>query len=801
MRGGGYTDFDPSKLRPREWAVVLQDDPSARDGKAVYICFAAGNVKRISTYEDMKDDLISATDDVIEQYVQAFNEIKTEVERLKNETLGYKNTAQIKATEAASSAQTASEESQAASTSATNAANSADLSEEYSLRSKSYAIGTNGEVRPGDGTDNSKYYKEECQRLYQNIEQLISSVTTGGLIPAGTVSFADLPLVPNLGYMYNISDDFVTDERFEDGAGKYYSSGTNVYWTANAKWDVLTGVAVLGVKGESEALYQTGYVNITKESMGLDKVENKTPREILEGLTATDVTNALGYIPGSEDGGVTGVKGENETDYRMGNVTITKENIGLGKAENKTSAEIRGEITAENIENALGYVPGSGSGNVTGVKGEAEEEYRSGNVNIAKSDIGLGNVDNTSDAEKPISVAQQTELDKKADKADIAPNSRTTDGYVTKGEGNPNKVWGTDENGNPGWVDMPKGGGRTLSDCENISAESASNGVNLMWEDPQNLVFNDEVVAQWAGTKVVRKEGTKPTSVTDGVVVADSTVKDAHKASPLVDTGAVTDGAEYNYLLCPYTTDGAVTESDFNRVMVNYTSIKTLEKSSWAEISEISVTGKALDYWNIGDTKSMKYSTWLTEAILIGVNEEYNSDGTLGNNMTFLINDKIGATIPGGTSFDVEAVSSALLAKLDETLLPYLRKAARWNAKRPKSTTTSSSGSSSRSELFILSAFDYGFTTSDTPSLSNVKGGKYSNYGPYSYYKYKNGNSGELLTIEELKARRALKTYGDVVTSTPVYGTDSSFWYTVSQSGGLSNVSGSFLSVMPAFLV
>lgn len=635
MRGGGYLDFDPSKLRPREWAVVLQGDPSARDGKAVYICFAAGNVKRISTYEDMKDDLITATDDVIEQYVQVFGEIKTEVERLRSETLGYKNAAQEKATEAANSAQTASEKSQAASVSATNAANSADLSDIHSKMSESYAVGTNGEIRGNDETDNSKYYKEECQRLYQNIEQLISSVTTGGLIPAGTVRFIELPDVPNIGYMYNISDDFVTDDRFEEGEGKYYSSGTNVYWTANAKWDVLTGVAVLGVKGESEALYQTGYVVITKESIGLDKVENKTSREILDGLTATDVTNALGYIPGSEDGGVTGVKGGNETEYRKGNVNITKENIGLGSVENKSSEDIRAEITAENIENALGYVPGSGSGNVTGVKGEAEETYRSGNVNIAKSDIGLGNVDNTSDADKPVSTAQQTELDKKANKVDIVLNSRLDDGYVLKGEGNPNKVWGTDENGNPGWMDMPKGGGRTLSDCENISAESTANGVSLMWTDPRNLVFNDEVVAQWAGTKVVRKEGTRPTSVDDGVLVADSTVKDAHKTSPLVDTGAVTDGVKYNYLLCPYTTDGVVTESDFSRVniMAKTAFDLVLENNTWEDIKKAAVNGVAMDYWSVGDTKKLvhmgyKNALYNVTARIIGFNHETSIDGT-----------------------------------------------------------------------------------------------------------------------------------------------------------------------------
>lgn len=50
---------------------------------------------------------------------------------------------------------------------------------------------------------------------------------------------------------------------------------------------------------------------------------------------------------------------------------------------------------------------------VSGVKGSAEEEYRHGNVNISKANIGLGNVDNTSDINKPISKAVQTALDNK----------------------------------------------------------------------------------------------------------------------------------------------------------------------------------------------------------------------------------------------------------------------------------------------------------------------------------------------------------------------------------------------------
>ena len=56
---------------------------------------------------------------------------------------------------------------------------------------------------------------------------------------------------------------------------------------------------------------------------------------------------------------------------------------------------------------------------VTGVKGDSESVYRTGNVNITKDNIGLGNVDNTSDLDKPVSTATQTALNSKLNTADI----------------------------------------------------------------------------------------------------------------------------------------------------------------------------------------------------------------------------------------------------------------------------------------------------------------------------------------------------------------------------------------------
>ena len=65
----------------------------------------------------------------------------------------------------------------------------------------------------------------------------------------------------------------------------------------------------------------------------------------------------------------------------------------------------------------------------TRVKGDAEAEYRTGDVNLTKANIGLGNVDNTSDANKPVSTAQQTALNGKVDK--VTGKQLSTEDYTT----------------------------------------------------------------------------------------------------------------------------------------------------------------------------------------------------------------------------------------------------------------------------------------------------------------------------------------------------------------------------------
>ena len=73
-------------------------------------------------------------------------------------------TAAEKAREAASSAASITGKTEEAAGSAADAARSARSSEEHALLAKSYAVGTDGEAREGDGTDNSKYYYEQSRR-------------------------------------------------------------------------------------------------------------------------------------------------------------------------------------------------------------------------------------------------------------------------------------------------------------------------------------------------------------------------------------------------------------------------------------------------------------------------------------------------------------------------------------------------------------------------------------------------------------------------------------------------------------
>lgn len=110
-------------------------------------------------------------------------------------------------------------------------------------------------------------YMKKCEEISQGI--------TGAMFPKGTIAFSELAMAEKvMGYTYNISDKFTSDDRFKDGGGIVYPKGTNVYYTSDGYWDCLAGTNVTGIKGDNETDYRTGDVNITKANVGLGNVPN-----------------------------------------------------------------------------------------------------------------------------------------------------------------------------------------------------------------------------------------------------------------------------------------------------------------------------------------------------------------------------------------------------------------------------------------------------------------------------------------------------------------------------------------------
>jgi hypothetical protein len=143
--------------------------------------------------------------------------------------------ANVSATNASISADNASASEINALTSEKSAKESEANATDSANKAQSYAVGGTG-TRANEDNDNAQYY-------YDMIKDVVSGINNA-FIPMGTVSFSELSNIEkSAGYVYNISDDFVTDETFREGEGKLYTAGTNVYYTANGHWDCFGGAS------------------------------------------------------------------------------------------------------------------------------------------------------------------------------------------------------------------------------------------------------------------------------------------------------------------------------------------------------------------------------------------------------------------------------------------------------------------------------------------------------------------------------------------------------------------------------
>lgn len=126
-------------------------------------------------------------------------------------------------------------------------------------------------------TDNSQIGNSAGYQTAQQVADAIDSKLQAYIKPKGSIAFANLPTPSstNLGWMWNMSDAFTIDSRFEEyeqGVTKTYPKGTNVYVIESTP-----------ASGGTPAVYKfdiySGFIDLSNYAT-LDDVDTLTTAEI-----------------------------------------------------------------------------------------------------------------------------------------------------------------------------------------------------------------------------------------------------------------------------------------------------------------------------------------------------------------------------------------------------------------------------------------------------------------------------------------------------------------------------------------
>ena len=220
------------------------------------------------------------------------------------------------------------------------------------------------------------------------------------------------------------------------------------FWNmANQKISELTAIAtidnatdVLPIVDTSATTTKKITLTQVKTSLALNNVDNTsdankpvssaqqtaldakvTGNTAITGATKTKVTyDAKGLVTAGADATTADIASSTDKRYVTdAQLVVVGNTSGTNTGDNATNSQYSGLATSKQDTLVSGT-------NIKTIEGQSL--LGSGNIDLAKGDVGLGNVDNTSDANKPVSTATQTALDAKTNK--LVTTNRQTASYT-----------------------------------------------------------------------------------------------------------------------------------------------------------------------------------------------------------------------------------------------------------------------------------------------------------------------------------------------------------------------------------
>lgn len=174
----------------------------------------------------------------------------------------------------------------------------------------------------------------------------------------------------------------------------------------------------------------------------------------------------------------------------------------------------------------------------------------------------------------------------------------------------------------------------------------------LTWTDPKDKYADeigeitdegDQLVSQFAYTRIVRKQGSAPSSPNDGDLVTDSSTRNQYQSSAYVDDG-LTNNTLYYYAAFTCNTDGV-----YSGAAVGSGTPKSYDlvfgNNTWEQIRDVVNNEIESSVWSIGDEIEIDVLGSPMPFVILDFNHDDLSDGSGKCSMTIGLKDVTSQTI------------------------------------------------------------------------------------------------------------------------------------------------------------